>query len=252
MRKTILALLTLLVLLLIIMAAGSTDFAMEQKRFPRVREAYLNKYDSIQVKLDSLGLSLKGIHILMVAYKAEKVLELYGKKPSESTYKKIRNYRICATSGFLGPKREQGDMQIPEGFYHINHFNPSSTFYLSLKVNYPNAADRIKSKASRLGGDIYIHGSCATIGCLPMTDEKIKELYVYAVQATQSGQAQIPVYIFPFRLNEANFPYFSEQHKSDSAKVQFWANLKQGHDLFYTNFKELPVKVSKNGDYLFP
>jgi len=41
-------------------------------------------------------------------------------------------------SGKLGPKRQQGDMQIPEGFYHISGFNPASNFYLSLRINYPN------------------------------------------------------------------------------------------------------------------
>ncbi len=54
------------------------------------------------------------------------------------------------------------------------------------------------------GGDIFIHGSCLTIGCLPLTDDKIKEVYLAAVEARAAGQAQIPVHIFPARLTEAN------------------------------------------------
>jgi murein L,D-transpeptidase YafK len=241
----------LLALLTTLLFAMGGDFVSDQRQFPRVRQAYAEKGDSLKRYMDSLGIPFHKMNILLTAYKAERVVELYAKRPEDAQYKKIRAFRICASSGVLGPKREQGDMQVPEGFYHLSQFNPASNFWLSLKVSYPNQSDRLKSKASRLGGDIYIHGSCATIGCLPMTDDKIKELYIYAVQATNCGQSKIPVYIFPYRLNEVNFPYFAEQYKHDSTLVAFWANLKQGYDVFHTDFKELKVRVDKDGNYLF-
>jgi murein L,D-transpeptidase YafK len=59
-----------------------------------------------------------------------------------------------------GPKREEGDFRTPEGRYFIEAKNPDSDFFLSLKVSYPNAADR--ETARRLGvdpgGQIMIHG----------------------------------------------------------------------------------------------
>lgn len=70
---------------------------------------------------------------------------------------------------------------------------------MSLGLNYPNLSDRKKSKATNLGGDIFIHGDCVTIGCLPMTNELIKEIYLYAIYAKNNGQEKIPVYIFPIQ-----------------------------------------------------
>jgi murein L,D-transpeptidase YafK len=141
-------------------------------------------------------------------------------------------------------------MQIPEGFYFINRFNPVSNYYLSLGINYPNLSDKIKSKAKNLGGDIYIHGECVTIGCIPMTNDKIKEIYLYAIQARQNGQNNIPVYIFPFRFTENNISKAREQYKTNKTLFDFLGNLKTGYDKFNKNFEELKVIVSKeNGNY---
>ena len=73
------------------------------------------------------------------------------------------------------PQATQGDSQVPEGFYHMDRFNPLSNFHLSLGVSYPNQSDRILGASGRLGGDIFIHGDCVTIGCVPITDEGIRE-----------------------------------------------------------------------------
>ena len=123
-------------------------------------------------------------------------MDIYAKKREDATYKKLTTYRICARSGSLGPKRRQGDRQIPEGFYHINHFNPNSNYHLSLMINYPNASDRLKSKAARLGGNICIHGNCVTVGCLPMTDDKIKEIYIYACRHVNPDKKRFPFTFF--------------------------------------------------------
>ena len=74
---------------------------------------------------------------------------------------------------------------------------------MSLKINYPNASDHILSDRRRPGGDIFIHGSCVTIGCVPLRDDPIEEIYLAAVDARTSGQARIPVHIFPGRMQAA-------------------------------------------------
>jgi murein L,D-transpeptidase YafK len=81
---------------------------------------------------------------MLLAYKEEQELELYAKNKAEVTFKKIARYSICQKSGQLGPKRKQGEDQVPEGFYHIDRFNPASFYHLSLGINYPNAADQKK------------------------------------------------------------------------------------------------------------
>lgn len=87
-------------------------------------------------------------------------------------------------------------MQVPECFYNIEIFNPASSYYLSLGINYPNLSDKIKGEKSKLGGDIFIHGSTVTIGCILITDDKIKEVYIYSIYAKENGQNKIP---FPFK-----------------------------------------------------
>lgn len=88
---------------------------------------------------------------------------------------------MTGTSGTLGPKREEGDGQIPEGVYGVEDLNPNSLFHLSLKVSYPNAFDREMAKregCGNLGGDIMVHGGSATVGCIPIGDDAIEEVVV--------------------------------------------------------------------------
>jgi murein L,D-transpeptidase YafK len=180
-------------------------------------------------------------------FKWDKEVEVWLRPKAQKEFRLFKKYAICASSGELGPKRMQGDGQVPEGFYSIAVFNPYSSYHLSLGVSYPNASDRIIGKGN-LGGDIMIHGNCVTIGCMPLTDTYIKEVYVLAVEARNSGQQNIPVHIFPINMTESGMQELAargNEHKS------FWDNLKTGYDLFEKN-KQLPkVTVDKTGKYVF-
>ncbi len=229
----------------------TTDFLSEQKKHHRVKTALNEKLNIVEKNLIDNGLSLTNFELLMVAYKDVDVLELYAKKKNEKNFKSIVTYPICARSGNLGPKRKQGDAQVPEGFYFIQRFNPVSQYYLSLGLNYPNLSDRKKSKAKNLGGDIFIHGDCVTIGCLPMTNELIKEIYLYTIYAKNNGQEKIPVYIFPFKMTDSRTKIYSEKFKQDKGLLLFWENLKIGYDKFTENYQKLNYSVSASGDYVF-
>jgi murein L,D-transpeptidase YafK len=235
----------------LIAATWQNDFLSEQKRYERVRTAITEKESSMISLLDDNSIKIKEMNLLIVAYKSEGIMELYAKNKAQSTYKKIQSYSICASSGNLGPKRKMGDGQVPEGFYHIDRFNPTSNYYLSLGINYPNASDRKLSTASNLGGDIFIHGSCVTIGCMPMTDDKIKEIYLYAVHAKNNGQQKIPVYIFPFKMTEMNYLLHKKTYSTNKTLLLFWSKLKVGYDAFEANHQELKFTVNKAGDYCF-
>lgn len=227
------------------------DFLTEQKKFERVRVAIKEKQDFIVKKLKEQQLTTDNLHLLLVAYKDNDVLDVYAKNKQQITYKKILSYHICSRSGQLGPKRKEGDEQVPEGFYYINRLNPASNFYLSLGLNYPNLADQRKSNARNLGGDIFIHGSCVTIGCLPMTDNCIKEIYLLAVYAKNNGQSKIPVYIFPFKMGNQEMIKYQLKYKNNKALIDFWKNLKIGYDKFIKEQKELKIEVLDNGNYSF-
>ena len=228
-----------------------TGFLTEQKKFPRVRAALQEKENTISEKLKANGLQLDNFHVLFVAYKDSDEFDIYTRKKTETLYKKLITYEICSRSGQLGPKRKEGDYQVPEGFYRINMFNPSSNFHLSLGINYPNTSDKRKSREPKLGGNIFIHGACVTIGCLPMTNEGIKEIYLYAVHARNNGQSNIPVYIFPFKMTVENFHQYETKYQDHPQLLDFWANLRKGYDKFANEPKEIKVSVDTNGDYLF-
>jgi murein L,D-transpeptidase YafK len=201
--------------------------------------------------LQNNGLTGDKLQIALIALKQEKIIEVYARKSNSEKYSLLVTYPICASSGKPGPKRKEGDLQVPEGFYYINHFNPESNFHLSLGINYPNKNDRKKSTATNPGGSIYIHGNCVTIGCLPITDAKIEELYLLALYAADAGQKQIPVYIFPFRMNETNMVTYRNKYASNKQLLDFWANLKTGYQLFFERYTEVAAGCNSNGDYTF-
>ena len=100
-----------------------------------------------------------------------------------------------------------GKYTIPEGIYQMEYLNPNSKYHLSIKVNYPNAFDREKAKLdgrTDLGGDIMIHGKNVTIGCIPVGDKNIEEIFILA---TKTKNKHFPIIIAPhdFRTNKT-FP----------------------------------------------
>jgi murein L,D-transpeptidase YafK len=230
---------------------AQNEFLNNQKKFERISNSINEKEKDLTKKLKDFDLNFGNLNLLIVAFKAENKLEIYVKNKAETKYKKFQTYNICEKSGQLGPKRQSGDLQVPEGFYYIDRFNPTSTYFLSLGINYPNQADKIKSTAKNLGGDIFIHGECVTIGCLPMTNDKIKEIYLLAIQAKNNGQNNIPVYIFPFKMEDNNLKNYQKKYESNVPLLSFWNNLKIGYDQFQNNHLQLKVKVATTGNYTF-
>jgi murein L,D-transpeptidase YafK len=128
------------------------------------------------------GVAYPPERLVMVAFKAEKRLELYG-PDAAGRLQRVHSYPILAASGGPGLKLREGDEQVPEGFYRIELLNPNSRYHLSLRVNYPNDEDIARARAenrdlSTLGGDIMIHGGAASIGCLAMGDPAAEDLFV--------------------------------------------------------------------------
>jgi len=230
---------------------GSQSFKQKQMSYSKVKTAYHEKEKVVLENLAKAGIKVEELEIYIRALKSEKVVELWAKSRQSKEFKLIREFAICTSSGSPGPKRKEGDMQVPEGFYYISHFNPESNFYLSLGINYPNASDKILSDKAHPGGAIYMHGNCVTIGCIPITDDKIKELYIYAVEARNNGQLQIPVSSFPCRMDDKAFQSIKREYASNKQLLNFWDNIKQGYD-YFTKYKYLPeIEIVKSGLYSF-
>ena len=142
-----------------------------------------------------------GGKLRILVFKSERSVEVHA-----PGWKAPRIYPMTAFSGTLGPKLREGDGQIPEGIYGIGYLNPNSSYYLSLKVTYPNASDRARAKAdgrTNLGGDIMIHGKAATIGCVPVGDDAIEDIFYLA---SEVGIKNISVIIAPYDMRKGRKP----------------------------------------------
>ena len=84
-----------------------------------------------------------------------------------------------------------------------------------------------------------------------ITDDLIKELYLFCVEAYDKGEKQIPVYIFPMKMTSSNFTYLTKNYFSDKAKIAFWKNILVGYDKFEKNHEALKTSISEKGEYLF-
>lgn len=227
--------------------AHAGGFKAAQLHFPKVRDAYRRKEAKIEKIFEEKKISFPPQQIYLRAFKDEGKLEVWA--TNEGQYKQLTTFPICAVSGKPGPKRSQGDKQTPEGFYWIEQFNPSSSYHLSLKVSYPNAADKRLGQRNP-GGNIYIHGGCGTRGCLPLTNDKVEELYLIVMEARDQGQKKIPIDIFPTRLNSKTFRILAKQYAGEEQLVDFWKTLQKGYEYFEKYKTPIPVFVNAQGLYV--
>lgn len=232
--------------LLLLLMLPQKPFKQTQLGYPRVRSAFDEKQALVKNLFVEAKLKYDGFNMFVRAFKKEALLEVWIRAIDSDQFKLLRSYDICSASGLPGPKRKQGDLQVPEGVYSITVFNPASNFHLSLGLNYPNASDRILSDRINPGGDIYIHGNCVTVGCIPLTDDKIKEVYLLAVEARNNGQQKIPVHVFPCRMDSPELGALAiefPQHK------KFWDNLRPIYQDFEKTGKLKSVSVNAAGEY---
>ncbi len=225
-------------------------FREEQLKFERVREAFGDREMEVVTKLKLNKVNPDSFDLYIRAFKTEGLVEAWVKNKGDEMYRLFTTYTFCSNVGLMGPKREQGDLQIPEGFYMLSKFNPESNFHLSLKVSYPNKSDSLLSGSENLGGQIFIHGGCATIGCIPITNYSIAELYVLAVMAKDKGKEDVPIHIFPARMNYSNYKSLLE-NTADKELHIFWTNLKPVYQHFEQTGRILGITINHQGRYLF-
>jgi murein L,D-transpeptidase YafK len=228
------------------------DFLAHQLTFSRVAHARLATDNRLRTLFREKGVDYPAREIFIRVFKHERVLELWARAGTEAPFTLITEYPVCALPGQLGPKQRMGDLQVPEGFYFIDEFNPRSAYHLSLRVDYPNLADRMRRQPLAFGGDIYIHGGCETVGCVPIEDHNIQEVYWVAAQASAAGQHVIPVHIFPARLDPQRLQWLEDTFHPEPQLMAFWRNLAEGYAIFEATRHVPWVTVSPDGRYHFP
>ncbi|MEX1182184.1 MAG: L,D-transpeptidase family protein [Gemmatimonadota bacterium] len=226
-------------------------FAVSQLQNERVLDARVETRFQIKRLFHEKGIRYPAAEVFLRIFKRERTLELWVRPDGDESFTMLKQYPVCALAGELGPKRMQGDAQVPEGFYAIDFFNPVSDYHLSLHLDYPNQRDRLSSAAATdLGGEIFIHGGCNSEGCLALTDDGIKELYWVAVEARAVGQHSIPVHIFPARLEDEDLRNLQNVFSERPELGAFWQSLKPGYDFFEQNRRMPAVTVDASGNYL--
>ena len=207
---------------------------------------YTKHFNELQALLVAKKVDKDAFSLYLRIFKEEGIIEAWVKNKNEKTYIHLKSFSICAKSGKPGPKRKQGDGQVPEGFYEIESFQPQSNYHLALKVGYPNKSDRIKASSADPGGDIMIHGNCVTIGCIPIQDEPIEELYILCVEAKNKGSV-IYTDIYPFKFNDKNQALLS--NASNDLQL-FWSSLKPAYEHFETTHSRSKITTDPKGNYI--
>ena len=244
MRLTVLAAVSLLA----VAASGCTNETLDSFDKVDVDITKVSKKTDYQLssavlsKMASMGID-RSSPMMPRIFKEEGRLELW-KADRSNRFQLVRNYKICAWSGKLGPKTKEGDRQAPEGFYPLSkaNMNPNSSYYLAINTGYPNAYDRA-NKAS--GTHLMIHGACSSSGCYSMTDEQMVEIFAFARDAFNGGQSTIQLQAFPFRMTAENMA----RHR-DNPNIEFWKMLKVGYDHFELTKRPPEIKVCEK-KYVF-
>jgi lipoprotein-anchoring transpeptidase ErfK/SrfK len=105
----------------------------------------------------------------------------------------VATYPVSFGRGGLAPKRREGDGLTPEGIYTISGRNPRSAYFLSLRISYPDEADKERAAKEGVppGSDIMIHGLRNgfgwlgifhrtinwTQGCIALTNPEMRQLW---------------------------------------------------------------------------
>lgn len=209
--------------------------ALEPERVAGARQTH---EAPLRARAAELGLTWPPRELYLRAFKAERTLEVWAGDGQGRALVLFETHPICGESGTLGPKVERGDLQIPEGLYVVTKLHPDSQGWLSLRMSYPNLADRARaaergaSERRRVspGGDILVHGTCISIGCLAIDNEPIERVYLLALAPMARGRT-IRVDVFPGRFDVERLDALYEQ-ASELSTVRLWRSLAPAYFAF--------------------
>jgi murein L,D-transpeptidase YafK len=194
------------------------------------------------------GLVYSNIDMLLRVFKKDLNVSLWIRPHNTGqAYRMLKTYEITdSIVSMLGPKSILGDQLTPEGIYTLE-FYPSfrwSDFYLAFKVSYPNDADEQRRRfwgiEGKAGGAINLHGCCVSIGCIPVGNPAIEELF-FLFRANQENGSEIPIHIFPFKFRtEQGRRLLKIYENSKKSYYDFWQGLIDIDEAFLLN-KQIPL-----------
>ncbi len=227
------------------------DLAFKRKQLknknPQI--AYAEKESIVKELIENKGIDYASMEVLFRTIKSEQILEVWAKdRTKNDIFQLVKTYQLCVNSN---PDTLRGiDLLVPESFYYVKYFHPANPYFVRMEINFPNKSDKIRGRS---GGDIAIHGGCYSTYCSPFTDDDIKELYVFAVEAKSKGQKQVPVHNFPFRMTDDNVEKYRNDPRYKNRKKLIFNrdNMKYGYQYFEKNKKLFKFTVDKKGRYIY-
>lgn len=148
--------------------------AQALKKFgPDARQGILKRFQSVGAVYPPKGTT-------WISLKNEKLLLIFA-RGEDGKWKQVVGYPVVSSSGELGPKLKEGDLQVPEGFYKTTALDART--HLCLWVDYPNSADQVRARLdhrTKLGGNIQIHEGVHSTGCVVIDHDAMAELFVLA------------------------------------------------------------------------
>lgn len=191
---------------------------------------------SVESRLQSFGraaekrlqLRRELTQLVIIALKSEKRLELWGIDPAQKRFF-IAAHPILAASGQTGPKLQEGDLQVPEGFYNIESFHPNSHFYLALKIAYPSpeditAAISEKRDPNQLGSHIMLHGEGGSAGCISVENQLMEDIF-YLGAAVGADNIKLLILPWDFRTTpppSTSHPWLAKRYQRLAEEMKYY------------------------------
>jgi hypothetical protein len=173
----------------------------------RLRQYGADARDRMKPHFEEAGVTYPPAKLLFVALKQEGLLKVYAASAGRNRpFQFVFQYPIVAAGVFPGPKLREGDLRTPEGIYRITMLNPTSSYHLSMALNYPNKFDwqqAKRDKRTKPGSDIMIHGFYLSDGCLAMGDTAATDLFVLVAD---TGLANCEVILSPVDFRVTGLP----------------------------------------------
>src|SRR5689334_23241758 len=89
------------------------SFIDMQRSLARPADALKRVEDTLQKQFTAKGLVWPAKNIYIRSFKYDSQLEVWAKNDDKEPYKLFKTYKVCALAGTLGPKRIEGDYQVP-------------------------------------------------------------------------------------------------------------------------------------------
>lgn len=230
--------------------------------------------ETMQYWTEQAGVNYPPQCVVFRNFKLEGEFEIWGGN-TDKNLKLIKTFEVCAADFSPGPKLQQGDYKTPEGFYELRTLIDSKLRWMWIDLDdetlfdvgqvgvgssyklflpYPNNYDRKRTRENlgssvSTGGEICIHGNCASAGCISFQNNLYSAVYLFAQHQNRQRYGNPTIHTFPFRFTEALKKDFADDAENMNEKntLDFWNNLEKGYKLFNENPKQLKWSVNQNG-----